>query len=274
MQVYIGMDIGTAKPTPAEQSLVPHHQIDLVYPDQSYSAGQYARDAETTLRQIWQRQRMPVLVGGSGLYYRAVVYGLDEMPQVPAHIRQTILQQCAEKGSQHCFEELQKIDPQTAQRLHPNDTHRVTRALEIFAASGKMMSQLQKMQDFSRPRFPALIFAYTEERAVLYERINLRTEKMLQHGWIEEVSQLRERYDKSLLPMQALGYAQIHQYLDGVCSYDETRALIQQKTRNFAKRQLTWFRKEAHIQWISRDQQSSAIEKAESFCQRNFAKID
>ena len=266
MQVYRGLDIGTAKPTKAEQSAVPHHQIDLCNPDEHYSAGQYARDAENTLNKLGKRGKIPILVGGSGLYYKALIYGLDEMPPIPEVIRQSVLNDWKIRGFEECYQELAKCDPELASRLSPRDATRVQRGLEIFRATGKKMSSFQKNKLGNQTtRFPVKIFGVHWEREALYERINLRTEAMMKIGWIEEVKALLEFYSPSLSPLNGLGYKQIIAYLNGEISYAQMVAEIQQKTRNFAKRQLTWFRQEKSLKWFEIDKREQVFQATEAF---------
>ena len=266
MQIYRGLDIGTAKPTKAEQSAVPHHQIDLCNLDEHYSAGQYARDAEITLNKLGELGKIPILVGGSGLYYKALIYGLDEMPPIPDVIRQSVLNDWKIRGFEDCYQELAKCDPELASRLSPRDATRVQRGLEIFRATRKKMSSFQKSKFGNQTtRFPVMIFGVHWEREALYQRINLRTEAMLKIGWIEEVKALLELYSPSLSPLNGLGYKQIIAYLNGEINYAQMVAETQQKTRNFAKRQLTWFRQEKSLKWFEIDKRAQIFQTTESF---------
>ena len=266
MQVYRGLDIGTAKPTQMEQSAVPHHQIDLCNPDKHYSAGQYARDAEIVLNKLGERGKIPILVGGSGLYYKALIYGLDEMPQIPEEIRLAVLNDWKIKGFDECYQELGICDPELAFRLSPRDANRVQRGLEVFRASKKKMSSFQSSKFSNQTaRFPVKIFGVYWEREALYQRINQRTEAMLKIGWIDEVKALLELYSPSLSPLNGLGYKQIIAYLNGELNYNQMVEAIQQKTRNFAKRQLTWFRQEKNMKWFEINQREQFFQETEAF---------
>ncbi len=266
MQVYRGLDIGTAKPTKAEQLAVPHHQIDLCNLDEHYSAGQYARDAEFTLNKLGELGKIPILVGGSGLYYKALIYGLDDMPPIPKAIRQSVLNDWKIRGFEECYQELAKCDPELASKLSPHDATRVQRGLEIFRATQKKMSSFQKNKFGNQTtRFPVMIFGVHWEREALYQRINLRTEAMLKIGWIEEVKALLELYSSSLSPLNGLGYKQIIAYLNGELNYNQMVEVIQQKTRNFAKRQLTWFRQEKSLKWFEIHKREQVFQATEAF---------
>ena len=266
MQVYRGLDIGTAKPTKVEQLAVPHHQIDLCNLDEHYSAGQYARDAEITLNKLGEVGKIPIFVGGSGLYYKALIYGLDEMPPIPKAIRQSVLNDWKIKGFEECYQELTKCDPELAARLSPCDATRVQRGLEIFRATRERMSYFQKSKFGNQTtRFPVMIFGVHWERDALYQRINLRTEAMLKIGWMEEVKALLELYSPSLSPLNGLGYKQIITYLNGEINYNQMVEEIQQKTRNFAKRQLTWFRQEKSLKWFEINKREQVFKATEAF---------
>ena len=266
MQVYRRLDIGTAKPTQEEQLIVPHHQIDLCNLNEHYSAGQYARDADNVLEKLGEKGKVPILVGGSGLYYKALVYGLDEIPLVPKEIREEVSNDWKKKGYLKCFQELEGDDLELASRLSRRDTTRVQRGLEVFRATGKKMSSFQSSTfGNQKKRFPAKIFGVNWERDDLYQRINQRTELMLKKGWIEEVRALLELYSQTLSPLKGLGYKQIIAYLNGDLNYENMVQEIQKKTRNFAKRQLTWFRQEKDLNWVEVSQRRQVFQKVEEF---------
>ena len=251
MQVYQGMDLGTAKPTPEEQQRIPHHQIDLVAPDGHYSAGQYVRDTERVLAEIVARKRVPVLVGGTGLYYRSLVYGLSEIPEIPEAVRQAVLTFQQAQGTLACWEALRALDPEGAASLHPNDTARVLRALEVVRAHGRPIQDFRKQRPFGSPLFPVWIGGIEHARAALHARINERTHAMLASGWIEEVQGLLKRYPPHLKPFQSIGYLEIIQHLRGELDRETMTLRIQQRTRQYAKRQLTWFCKEPGFRWFA-----------------------
>ena len=261
MQVYRQFDIGTAKPTLSEQKLVPHHQLDLIEPDGNYSAGKYERDTAIIIQQIQQRGHLPILVGGTGLYYRALMYGISNIPKIPEKLRQELFSLQEEHGTSYCWEQLQKHDPQTAKRLHPNDTSRIMRSLEVVLATGTSIADFQLQQPFAEARYPVLAIAYEWERSLLYERINQRTRKMLKSGWIEEVEMLLETYPPELKPLQAIGYREIVEHLQNKLKQEALVKKIQLRTRQYAKRQMTWFRREAKIAWHQPDDEAAILDK-------------
>jgi len=268
MQVYRKFDIGTSKPTLSEQKLVPHHQLDLIDPDGNYSAGKYERDTSIIIQQIQQRGHLPILVGGSGLYYRALMYGISNIPHIPKNIRQELICLQEKHGTSYCWEQLQKHDPQTAKRLHPNDTSRIMRSLEVVIATGTSIADFQKQQPFAEARYPVLAVAYEWERSVLYERINQRTLKMLKSGWIEEVETLLESYAPDLKSLQAIGYREIIEHLQKKLKWEQLVREIQQRTRQYAKRQMTWFRREAKIEWHQPHDEDAILDKVKVYLEK------
>ena len=268
MQVYRQFDIGTAKPTLSEQKLVPHHQLDLIEPDGNYSAGKYERDTAIIIQQIQQRGHLPILVGGTGLYYRALMYGISNIPKIPEKLRQDLFSLQEEHGTSYCWEQLQKHDPQTAKRLHPNDTSRIMRSLEVVLATGTSIADFQLQQPFAEARYPVLAIAYEWERSLLYERINQRTRKMLKSGWIEEVEMLLESYPPELKPLQAIGYREIVEHLQNKLKQEALVKKIQLRTRQYAKRQMTWFRREAKIAWHQPDDEAAILDKIKVYLEK------
>ena len=250
--VYRGMDIGTAKPSAAEQAICPHHLIDIIDPTESYSAAQFAKDAESLIHAIHSRGRLPVLVGGTMLYVKALLEPLTPLPESNAEIRAQIDQEAHELGWPALHAQLATIDPTTAARLEPNDAQRINRALEIYRISGKPMSQWlsEDTREHALSFQPILTALIPEPRAVLHERINQRFIQMLDHGFINEVQALRQRGDLHLgLPsMRCVGYRQAWEYLDGAYDDDELIARGQAATRQLAKRQMTWIRGMPEIQ--------------------------
>jgi tRNA dimethylallyltransferase len=241
--VYRGMDIGTAKPDAALRARVPHHLIDLVDPDQAYSAGRWREDAIHAVLEILDRGKIPLLVGGTMLYYRVLTAGLDELPQADAGLRAEIEAEAARRGWPALHAELARVDPKTAQRLAPGDSQRIQRALEVWRITGKPLSSLQGVSAKPLP-FDLKGVALVPERAVLHERIRNRFESMLRLGLVEEVRALREKYRLSaaMPSMRAVGYRQVWEYLEG--RYD--KPTLKEKgvaaTRQLAKRQMTWLR--------------------------------
>ena len=249
MQVYRQMNVGTAKPSLQEQKLIPHHQLDLINPDENYSAGQYARDTSEIIKKIRERGRLPILVGGTGLYYRALMYGISKIPPVPESLRKEITAWQHEHGTPYCHKLLQKYDPEGAELLHPNDTTRILRSLEVVLSTGKSIYSYRLEQPFGAARYPFHAVALNWDRNDLYQRINKRTLSMLGSGWLAEVEMLLNSYSPDLQPMKSIGYREVVQYLQNKLKWGVMVEEIQKRTRQLAKRQLTWFRKEAKIEW-------------------------
>ena len=241
--VYRGMDIGTAKPGAELRAQVPHHLIDIIDPDQSYSAGRWREDAVRIVGEVLGRKRIPLLVGGTMLYYRALIAGLDALPQADARVRAEIDTMAAERGWPAVHAELRKVDPEAAQRIAPNDPQRIQRALEVWKLTGKPLSSLQGV---TRPELPFELrgIALLPERAVLHQRIEKRFDAMLRMGLLDELKSLRKKHrlDASMPSMRAVGYRQAWEFLEGEIDQATMRARAVTATRQLAKRQLTWLR--------------------------------
>jgi tRNA dimethylallyltransferase len=241
--VYRGMDIGTAKPGRELLAQVPHHLIDIIDPDQSYSAGRWREDAIRTVLEIFERKNIPLLVGGTMLYYRALIAGLDALPQADARVRAEIDTLAAERGWPAVHAELAKVDPAAAQRIKPNDPQRIQRALEVWKLTGKPLSALQGV---ARPALPFEVkgIALLPERALLHQRIEKRFDGMLRLGLVAEVKALRKKYrlNASMPSMRAVGYRQVWAFLEGEIDQAAMRTHAVTATRQLAKRQLTWLR--------------------------------
>ncbi len=243
-QVYRGMDIGTAKPTLAERAAVPHHLIDLVEPTQSYSAGRFRKEAIAAVEGILARGKQPLLVGGTMLYYRSLAQGMDDLPPADAAIRAVLDAEAAAKGWPALHAELANVDPRTAARLAPADSHRIQRALEVFRATGTPLSALQSAPRAALP-FGLKAFALLPlDRAALHARIAKRFDAMLAAGLVEEVESLRKRYslEPALPSMRCVGYRQVWEFLEGTIDHATLREKGIAATRQLAKRQLTWLR--------------------------------
>jgi tRNA dimethylallyltransferase len=241
--VYRGMDIGTAKPGAALRAQVPHHLIDIIDPDQSYSAGRWREDAIKTVLDILEKKQTPLLVGGTMLYYRALTAGLDALPQADARIRAEIDADAAQRGWPALHAELEKVDPQAAKRIAPNDPQRIQRALEVWRITGKPLSGLQGVSRKDLP-FELKGIALIPERALLHERIGQRFDAMLRLGLIDEVKALKKRYrlNAAMPSMRAVGYRQVWEYLENKSDKATMRERAVAATRQLAKRQLTWLR--------------------------------
>jgi tRNA dimethylallyltransferase len=243
-QVYRGMDIGTAKPTAAERAAVPHHLIDVIDPDQSYSAGQWREAAIRAIAEIIQKEKIPLLVGGTMLYYRSLVAGLDALPRADAALRAEIDADAARRGWPAVHAELEKVDPRTARRVAPNDAQRIQRALEVFRLTGKSLSSLHGAAKSDLP-FEIRAFALVPpDRAILHRRIEERFDAMLQAGLVDELKALRRRFElKASMPsMRAVGYRQVWEMLEGETDKATMRSRAIAATRQLAKRQMTWLR--------------------------------
>jgi tRNA dimethylallyltransferase len=251
-QVYRGLDIGTAKPSADERSRVPHHLIDLVEPDQSYSTGRWRSDALQAVKQILERGKIPLIVGGTMLYYRALVEGLDTLPPANGDVRKAIAAEAAERGWAALHADLAKVDPVAAKRIPPRDAQRIQRALEVWRLTGQPISALQTGQ---RPTLPFALcaFALFPDRDFLGRRIAERFDTMLAGGLVDEVKRLRERYQLSAASasMRAVGYRQVWQCLEGEFPAAELRERGITATRQLAKRQLTWLRSFRDVQAVS-----------------------
>ena len=248
--VYTQMDVGTSKPNAEELASVPHHLINIISPEQAYSAADFRRDALRLIAEIQSRGRIPLLVGGTMLYYRALEQGLSSLPSADDGLRRELEQELKEKGVQHLHQRLAEIDPESAARIHPNDPQRITRAIEVYELSGKPMSVWWAEQQAQSFPYPLLkIGLAPQERAILHERIALRFEQMLQQGFVDEVRHLRENPALNLdLPsMRCVGYRQVWQYLDGEFDYETMKDKGIAATRQLAKRQLTWMRSEKNL---------------------------
>jgi tRNA dimethylallyltransferase len=243
-QVYRGMDIGTAKPSAAERRSVPHHLIDLIDPTESYSAGRFRADAIRAAQEILARNRTPLLVGGTMLYYRALSQGIDALPQAEPGLRAQIDARAARHGWPALHADLAQIDPASAARLAPNDAQRIQRALEVWELTGKPMSELQRSAHAQLP-FELKAFALAPaERAALHQRIADRFDAMLRAGLVGELRALRRKHElhAGLPSMRAVGYRQAWRFLEGEITEQELRETGMAATRQLAKRQLTWLR--------------------------------
>lgn len=266
MQIYRYMDIGTAKATPEERARVPHHLLDVVKPDEEYHVARYVADAAEACRQIIARGNRPLLVGGTGLYLKSLLEGLFEIPPVPESVRVVLRRRLAEEGRAVLFAELSRCDPESAARIHPNDTHRLLRALEIFLATGKPWSEHLREQKAQPALSNVLQLGLDCEREVLYERINLRVEQMVEEGLLGEVEKLLAMgYDPSLKSMQSIGYRHMVQFLKGEWDWDQTLFLLARDTRRYAKRQMTWFGNDPLIRWFAPTDTALIFECVEEF---------
>jgi len=250
MQIYRFMDIGTAKPTPLEQQKVKHHMIDIVDPDKSFDAAQYTALARKTTVELHSNQIVPYVVGGTGLYIKALLHGLYPSEPLDAGIRIRLKEEATTIGSEALHRRLIRVDPETACKIHPNDTYRIIRALEIFEATGEPISGYQHKHRFCDTPFKLLKIGLRMPRATLYERINRRVDAMIDAGFVDEVRNLFDMgYKADLKSMQAIGYRHMAAFIQGHQPWNETVRTLKRDTRRYAKRQLTWFGADAGIIW-------------------------
>ena len=249
-QIYRYMDIGTNKPTPDERASVSHHLIDVVNPDEDFSLAMYHQLANGAMNAIQRKGKLPLMVGGSGLYVWSLAEGW-KIPQVPPDpkLRSQLEARAEQEGSQRLYQELQDIDPAAAEKINPNNTRRIIRALEIYDATGQPSSRLQRKEV---PDFPVLLIGLTQDRNELYEIIDCRVDKMIQRGLVEEVEQLLEKsYGPSLPSMSGIGYRQIVQFLQGEMSLPQAIDRIKYETHRLARHQYAWFHlDDSRIHWF------------------------
>ncbi len=269
LQVYRGLDIGTAKPTKAERERVHHHLIDIYEPSMQLTAGAYATLAREAIVGIQQRGHLPILVGGSGFYLRAVLEGMSPIPPVDPKTRRELKSRLEAEGLEALRKTLEEIDPRTAQRIKPRDTQRILRALEVVLSSGKSLVEWQEESSPVGPPIAATKIGLTLPRNVLYDQIELRVRSMIQEGWPEEVRKLLDRgLDPDAPAFKAIGYRQMVAHLEGELTLDEATEEIVRATRRFAKRQMTWFRRVADIRWLSAEDPKGTFQEALDLLER------
>ncbi|HYT55089.1 MAG TPA: tRNA (adenosine(37)-N6)-dimethylallyltransferase MiaA [Verrucomicrobiae bacterium] len=266
-QVYRHMDIGTGKPSKADRERVRHHLIDIVAPNEEFNAALFRRLASDSIGQIHARQRNVIVCGGTGLYLRALTHGLFEGPGQDPAVRHALEQEIANSGLAVLYERLEKIDPTVGATIHRNDRQRIIRALEVYQVTGRPLSEWQKEHGFQEEPFDILKIGLLRERAELYDLINLRSERMIKDGFLEEVRGLVARgFDLTLKPLRSVGYRQMGQVLRGLQSLEDALEEMKRETRHLAKRQLTWFRRDEEIQWYHPEkQQREILQSAENF---------
>ena len=250
MQVYKYMDIGTAKPTAEERASVVHHMVDFVDPDESFDAARYAAGARAKILELEQQRITPFVVGGTGLYIKALLYGLFDEKVSDPEIRARLKTELDAHGIRSLYDRLGRVDRETADRLHPNDSYRILRALEVIETTGRAISKHHKKHGFFDQPFESLKIGLNLERAILYERINSRVDAMISAGFLDEVKGLIARgYSASLKSMQSIGYRHMVDYIEGRLSWEECVSTMKRDHRRYAKRQLTWFGADPEIIW-------------------------
>ncbi len=259
MQVYRGMDIGTAKPTPRQRAEVPHHMIDVLEPGERCNVARFCGMARRAMRGIRQRGRRPLLVGGSPMYLKGLLWGLMPAPPRDPQVRERLRRRSEREGSGALHRRLERLDPEAAQRIHPNDVQRLVRALEVCELTGAPISEKQDQFD-GEPQIDHIMLGLRRPRPELYRRINRRVDRMMEAGLVEEVRFLRHRLGPQA--SQALGYKQLVRYLEGEISLEEAVRLIKRDTRRYARHQLTWFRHFPELRWVEAGGEESASELA------------
>ncbi len=254
LQVYRELDIGTAKPSLEERARAPHHLIDVADPPEMYDAARFCREGRAVLEGLRRRGVPPLVVGGTGLYLKALLSGLFAEGEPAPEVRERVRQELASLGLAALYARLTHLDPATAARLHPHDTYRIVRALEVMAATGRPLSELISAHRFQDTPYEVLKLGLEIDREELYRRIELRVEVMLEQGWLDEVEGLLTRYPPTLKPLQALGYRHLINYLTGRWSWEEALTLLTRDTRRYAKRQFTWFGSDPAVRWFHPDQ--------------------
>lgn len=256
MQVYRYMDIGSAKILPQEMQGIPHYLVDALEPKEEFNVARFAELAKEALKEIYEKKQIPILVGGTGFYIQALLYDIDFTDQeCNTAYRRSLEKLAAEKGSEYLHEMLKEADPESAAAIHANNIKRVIRALEFYHLSGEKISEHNKRERQKESPYNFAYFVLNDKRAKLYERIDKRVDLMMEQGLVEEVEKLKRMgCCRSMISMQGLGYKEILDYLDGKLTLEEAVYIIKRETRHFAKRQITWFKRERDVIWFEKDQ--------------------
>ncbi|MCX7843143.1 MAG: tRNA (adenosine(37)-N6)-dimethylallyltransferase MiaA [Clostridia bacterium] len=262
MQVYKYMDIGTAKPTKEEMCGIKHYLMDEINPDEEFSVASYQQRALQYIKQIISKGKMPIVVGGTGLYINSLIYNINFSESISDWgYREELKQEALQKGNKYLHDKLREVDPEAAQRLHVNDLKRIIRALEVFKYTRKPISYHQKVSRDNPPIYDFVLAGLTMDRQKLYDRINRRVDSMLESGLVEEVKRLVDMgYDQNSVAMQGLGYKEILAWMKGEISLEEAVYIIKRDTRHYAKRQITWFKRLQNVLWLDMDNFSDICE--------------
>lgn len=254
MQVYLGMDIGSAKITPEEMKGIPHYLLDILEPDEDFNVVLFQQSAKKALERIYAKGKIPLIVGGTGFYIQALLYDIDFTENEDDGSYRMMLETKAYNGEKEVLHKmLQECDPRSAGQIHPNNIKRVIRALEYYHQTGRRISDHNEEEHRKESPYNYAYFVLTEERTRLYEKIERRVDLMMEQGLLDEVKRLINRgVPRSATSMQGLGYKELYAYLEGECTLDEAVSIIKRDTRHFAKRQLTWFRREKDVIWLDR----------------------
>lgn len=254
MQVYKQMDIGSAKIKPSEMDGIPHYLVDILEPDEEFHVVLFQQMAKQAIQKIYEKGKIPILVGGTGFYIQAVLYDIDFSENEKDTSYREELEKLAQiKGAEYLHDLLREVDEKSAQDIHANNVKRVIRALEYFHQTGEKISEHNEEQRKKVSPYNFSYFVLNDERAHLYERINLRVDQMINEGLVREVQSLKEKgYTRDMVSMQGLGYKEMLDYLNNKCSLEEAVEIIKRDTRHFAKRQITWFKRESDVTWIDK----------------------
>lgn len=254
MQVYRGMDIGSAKIKTEEMDSVPHHLIDVLEPDEEFNVVIFQKLCKEAMEKIYAAGHIPILTGGTGFYIQAVLYDIDfTETQEDTSYREELEALAQEKGAEHLHQMLQQVDPKAADEIHANNIKRVIRALEFYKQTGGRISEHNEKERQKESSYESCYFVLNDDREKLYERIDMRVDEMVAEGLVEEVKTLSERgFSKDMVSMQGLGYKEILAYLSGECTLEEAIYIIKRDTRHFAKRQITWFKREKEVIWVNK----------------------
>ena len=254
MQVYKQMDIGSAKIKPSEMDGIPHYLVDILEPDEEFHVVLFQQMAKQAIQKIYEKGKIPILVGGTGFYIQAVLYDIDfSENEKDTSYREELEKLAQTKGAEYLHDRLREVDEKSAQDIHANNVKRVIRALEYFHQTGEKISEHNEEQRKKVSPYNFSYFVLNDERAHLYEKINLRVDQMINEGLVSEVQSLKEKgYTRDMVSMQGLGYKEMLDYLDNKCSLEEAVEIIKRDTRHFAKRQITWFKRESDVTWIDK----------------------
>ena len=255
MQIYKGMDVGTAKIREDEKQGIIHHMIDIVSPDEDYSVSEFKYEAEKIIDRLSEEGKIPIIVGGSGLYVNSIIYDLNfGNAKSDEKLREYYTYYYKEHGEDALYDKLLKIDPEAAGKIHKNNVKRVIRALEVYDITGLKFSDINTDIRKESNKYDCILLGLSMERKLLYERINKRVDEMLSAGLLEEVKTLKDKgYKKNLVSMRGIGYKEIIDHLEGIIGYEDAAAILKRNTRRFAKRQYTWFLKDRNVKWFSMD---------------------
>lgn len=251
MQIYKDMNIGTAKVTEAEKQGIQHYMLDIVSPEERYSVSAYKKEAEETIEKILKKGKIPIIVGGTGLYIESLIYGIEfQEEEIDEEYRQKLNEIAEREGLEKLYNEAKKIDSQAMEKISINDRKRIIRVLEIYHKTGKTKTEQEIESRANEVKYNYKLFAIAVDRSKLYEKIEKRVDKMLEEGLIEEVESIKKKYNKFPTAMQGLGYKEVVEYLENKITKEEMIEKLKKETRHYAKRQLTWFRKYKELTWL------------------------